>query len=90
MGRVHLAALKASEQISPTGIVEPADEVRANLGDERVPLFASPQELVDAGIAEGVLIAAPSPRHAALVSQASSTKPRTSSSSGPTGPGPRI
>jgi myo-inositol 2-dehydrogenase / D-chiro-inositol 1-dehydrogenase len=69
MGRVHLAALKASDQISLAGIVEPADAVRANLEDERVPLFASPQELIDAGAAEGVLIAAPSPLHATLVSQ---------------------
>jgi myo-inositol 2-dehydrogenase / D-chiro-inositol 1-dehydrogenase len=69
MGRVHLAALKASDQISLAAIVEPADGVRANLEGERVPLFASPQELIDAGIAEGVLIAAPSPAHAALVGQ---------------------
>ena len=69
MGRVHLAALKASDQISLAGIVETADGVRADLEGEGVPLFASPQELVDAGTAEGVLIAAPSPVHAALVSQ---------------------
>ena len=69
MGRVHLAALKASDQISLAGIAEPADAVRANLEGERVPLFASPQELIDAGTAEGVLIAAPSPVHAVLVSQ---------------------
>jgi myo-inositol 2-dehydrogenase / D-chiro-inositol 1-dehydrogenase len=69
MGRVHLAAVKASDQISLAGIVEPADAVRAKLEGERVPLFASPQELIDAGTAEGVLIAAPSPFHAMLVSQ---------------------
>jgi myo-inositol 2-dehydrogenase / D-chiro-inositol 1-dehydrogenase len=69
MGSVHLAALKASDQISLAGIVEPAEGVRAGLGGEDVPLFASPQELIDTGIAEGVLIAAPSPVHAALVSQ---------------------
>jgi myo-inositol 2-dehydrogenase/D-chiro-inositol 1-dehydrogenase len=69
MGRVHLAALKASDQISLAAIVEPADAVRANLAGEGVPLFASPQELIDAGTAEGVLIAAPSPVHAVLVSQ---------------------
>jgi myo-inositol 2-dehydrogenase/D-chiro-inositol 1-dehydrogenase len=34
-----------------------------------MPLFASPQELIDAGAAEAVLIAAPSPMHAVLVSQ---------------------
>ena len=69
MGHVHLAALKASDQISLAGIVEPADAVRAKLEDERVPLFASPQELIAAGTAEGVLIAAPSPMHATLVSE---------------------
>jgi myo-inositol 2-dehydrogenase / D-chiro-inositol 1-dehydrogenase len=69
MGQVHLAALKASEAISLAGIVEPVDAVRAKLEDEHVPLFASPQELIAAGTAEGVLIAAPSPTHAGLVSQ---------------------
>ncbi len=69
MGHVHLAALKASDQISLAGIVEPADAVRAKLEDEHVPLFASPQELIAAGTAEGVLIAAPSPMHATLVSE---------------------
>lgn len=69
MGRVHLAAIKASDQIALAGIVEPADAVRANLEGEHVPLFASPQELIAAGTAEGVLIAAPSPVHATLVSQ---------------------
>jgi myo-inositol 2-dehydrogenase/D-chiro-inositol 1-dehydrogenase len=69
MGRVHLAALKASDQISLAGIVEPVDHVRANLEREHVPLFASPQELIAAGTAEAVLIAAPSPVHAMLVSE---------------------
>jgi myo-inositol 2-dehydrogenase / D-chiro-inositol 1-dehydrogenase len=69
MGRVHLAAINASDQISLAGIVEPADGVRANLESEHVPLFASPRELIAAGTAEGVLIAAPSPVHASLVSQ---------------------
>jgi myo-inositol 2-dehydrogenase / D-chiro-inositol 1-dehydrogenase len=69
MGRVHLAALKASEKISLAAIVEPVEAVRANLDGEGVPLFASPEELIDAGTAEGVLIAAPSPMHAVLVTQ---------------------
>jgi myo-inositol 2-dehydrogenase/D-chiro-inositol 1-dehydrogenase len=69
MGRVHLAAIKASEEISLAGIVEPADAVRAGFEDEHVPLFASPQELIAAGTAEGVLIAAPSPAHTMLVSE---------------------
>ena len=67
MGRVHLAALKASDQISLAGIVEPVDAVRAKLADDHVPLFASAQELIAAGTAEAVLIAAPSGVHAMLV-----------------------
>lgn len=69
MGRVHLAALKASEEISLAGIVEPVEHVRAALAGEHVPLFASPQELIAAGTAEGVLIAAPSNLHATLVGE---------------------
>ena len=52
MGRVHLAALKASEEISLAGIVEPVDGVRANLEGENVPLFAVN---VRSGAATGVL-----------------------------------
>ena len=69
MGRVHLAALKASEEISLAAVVEPVDAVRSRLEGEHVPLFRSPQELIAAGIAEGVLIAAPSSAHATLVSE---------------------
>jgi myo-inositol 2-dehydrogenase/D-chiro-inositol 1-dehydrogenase len=69
MGRVHLAALKASDQISLAGIVEPVDAVRAKLAGEHVPLFQSPRELIAAGVAEAVLIAAPSSVHAMLVSE---------------------
>src|SRR5579864_7272454 len=69
MGRVHLAALRASDEISLAGIVEPVDAVRTNLQDEDVPLFASAHELIAAGIAEAVLIAAPSSLHAMLVGQ---------------------
>jgi myo-inositol 2-dehydrogenase / D-chiro-inositol 1-dehydrogenase len=69
MGSVHLAALKASDQILLAGIVEPVDAVRAKLEGEHVPLFESPQELIAAGIAEAVLIAAPSSVHAMLVSE---------------------
>src|SRR5690348_13061190 len=69
MGSVHLAALKASDQISLAAIVEPVDAVRARLESEHVPLFASPQELIAAGVAEAVLIAAPSSAHANLVSE---------------------
>jgi myo-inositol 2-dehydrogenase / D-chiro-inositol 1-dehydrogenase len=69
MGRVHLAALKSSDQISLAGIVEPVDAVRATLEREQVPLFSSPRELIAAGTAEAVLIAAPSRVHAVLVSE---------------------
>lgn len=69
MGRVHLAALKASDQIALAGIVEPVQAVRVRLEGEHVPLFAWPHELIAAGVAEGVLIAAPSSAHTSLVSE---------------------
>ncbi len=69
MGRVHLAALRASDQISLAGIVEPVDAVRAGLEGLHVPLFESPQELIAAGTADAVLIAAPSSVHEILVSE---------------------
>jgi myo-inositol 2-dehydrogenase/D-chiro-inositol 1-dehydrogenase len=69
MGSVHLAALRASDEIALAGIVDPVAEVRDRLAEEGVPLYGDPAELIAANIAEGVLIAAPSDRHAALVTQ---------------------
>jgi myo-inositol 2-dehydrogenase / D-chiro-inositol 1-dehydrogenase len=67
MGQVHLSALRASDEIELAAIVEPADAIRSRLADLGVPLYGDPSELIADGSAEGVLIAAPSDRHAELV-----------------------
>ena len=68
MGSVHLAALLASDEIELAAIVEPVAAVRSRHDDLGVPLYETPSELIADGSAEGVLIAAPSDRHAELVS----------------------
>ncbi len=67
MGSVHLAALRSSDQIELAGIVEPFEPARARLDGVGVPLYGTPSDLIAAGGAEGVLIAAPSDQHAELV-----------------------
>jgi len=69
MGQVHLAALRSSDEIELAAIVEPAAAIRAQLDGIGVPLYDTPSQLIDDGSAEGVLIAAPSDQHAALVSR---------------------
>lgn len=68
MGQVHLSALRASDEIELAGVVEPAAAVRSRLTDLGAPVYTDPSELIADGTAEGVLIAAPSDQHAALVS----------------------
>jgi myo-inositol 2-dehydrogenase / D-chiro-inositol 1-dehydrogenase len=67
MGQVHLSALRSSDEIELAAIVEPAAAIRSRLEDLGVPLYETPAELIADGTAEGVLIAAPSDRHAELV-----------------------
>ncbi|MGZ4273709.1 MAG: Gfo/Idh/MocA family protein [Solirubrobacteraceae bacterium] len=67
MGSVHMSALQASAEIELTAIVEPVAAVRAQLAGLGVPLYETPSQLIADGAAEGVLIAAPSDRHAELV-----------------------
>jgi myo-inositol 2-dehydrogenase/D-chiro-inositol 1-dehydrogenase len=69
MGSVHLSALKSSDAIELAGIVEPVPALRQGLGGEGVPLYETASALIEDGRAEGVLIAAPSDRHAELVAQ---------------------
>lgn len=69
MGQVHLPALLASDEIELAGIVEPFAAARARLQDLAVPLYETPAQLIGDGIAEGVLIAAPSDQHAELVAE---------------------
>jgi myo-inositol 2-dehydrogenase / D-chiro-inositol 1-dehydrogenase len=67
MGQVHLAALRASEAIELAGVVEPVQATRERLLGDGVTAYANVEELLGADRPEGVLIAAPSDQHPALV-----------------------
>lgn len=69
MGTVHLGALRASPAIDVLGVVEPVEGRRAQLAQDGVPVFAGVDELLETQAPEGVLIAAPSDRHPALVAR---------------------
>jgi myo-inositol 2-dehydrogenase/D-chiro-inositol 1-dehydrogenase len=67
MGRVHLGALRNAHAIELAGVVEPVDGIRAKLRDEGLQVYASVNQMLDTDRPEGVLIAAPSDQHTALV-----------------------
>lgn len=69
MGRVHLDALRRSPAIELAGVVEPYAPTRESLAGERLAVYESVDELLDRDRPEGVLIAAPSDRHQALVAE---------------------
>ncbi len=67
MGRVHLAALQSSDEITVAAIVEPFAATRERLQAEGLVAYESVQDLLDAESLDGVLIAAPTDQHPELV-----------------------
>jgi len=68
MGSVHLRALGESRLARLAAVVEPVAEPRERASERyRVPAFATLDELVTSGLAEGVVITAPTDLHLALV-----------------------
>ena len=66
MGRVHLQAMLASDEIELAGVVEPAAAVREALRADGVETYAEVDQLLERGDLDGVLIAAPTDRHTEL------------------------
>lgn len=69
MGQVHLGALRQSAQIELAGVVEPVARTRAELAAHGIPTYATVDDLLERDPPEGVLIAAPSDQHPALVAR---------------------
>ncbi len=69
MGRVHLRALSASDSVRVVAVAEPVETARAALRDAGVQLHADLHAMLRAGNLDGVLIAAPSTLHLALIRQ---------------------
>jgi myo-inositol 2-dehydrogenase / D-chiro-inositol 1-dehydrogenase len=67
MGSVHLQAMLSSELIEVAAVVDPVPAARARLRAQGLATHETVAQLLDAGAPEGVLIAAPSDRHAELV-----------------------
>ncbi|MGP0053215.1 MAG: Gfo/Idh/MocA family protein [Solirubrobacteraceae bacterium] len=67
MGQVHLGAVQSSTAIELVGVVEPLAATRERLAATGVTTHETVQELLADGAPEGVLIAAPSDQHPALV-----------------------
>lgn len=69
MGRVHLEAMRGSDQVRPVAVVEPFAAVREQLADRGLALYASLDEALAAGGFDAALVAAPSGLHRDLVDQ---------------------
>jgi myo-inositol 2-dehydrogenase/D-chiro-inositol 1-dehydrogenase len=67
MGRTHLRALSASSTVRIVAIAEPSGAARSSL--HNVALYPDVSDMLDAGGLDGVLVAAPSPLHLALVTE---------------------
>lgn len=67
MGRVHLRALEASPMIEVAGVIDPSPPARAAAAAHGRATYATAQEFLAGDHADGVLIAAPSDQHPALV-----------------------
>ena len=66
MGRVHLGAMLASDEIELAGVVEPLAAIREALRADGLETHAQIDQLLAQDDLDGVLIAAPSDRHAEL------------------------
>jgi myo-inositol 2-dehydrogenase / D-chiro-inositol 1-dehydrogenase len=69
MGQVHLRAMEASDAIQLAGVVEPVVATRDALVARGVRVHATAEDLLAAGEIDGVLLAAPSDQHSALVAR---------------------
>jgi myo-inositol 2-dehydrogenase/D-chiro-inositol 1-dehydrogenase len=66
MGRVHIEALREARRAEAVAVADPVAAAREATG---LPGFATVGELLTAGVAEAVLIAAPTDLHGELVAQ---------------------
>jgi myo-inositol 2-dehydrogenase/D-chiro-inositol 1-dehydrogenase len=69
MGRVHLRALQRADRVEVAGVAEPVASIREGLAAKQLSVHADADGLLAAGALDGVLIAAPSDRHPALVAK---------------------
>jgi myo-inositol 2-dehydrogenase/D-chiro-inositol 1-dehydrogenase len=69
MGRTHLRALAGSERVAVTAIAEMSPAARQAVSAPGVTVHASAAEMLDAAAIDGVLIAAPTDQHGAVIAE---------------------
>ena len=69
MGRTHLRALAGSDRVAVTAIAEMAPAARQAVAAPGVTVHASVAEMLDAAAIDGVLIAAPTDQHGAIIAE---------------------
>jgi myo-inositol 2-dehydrogenase/D-chiro-inositol 1-dehydrogenase len=69
MGRTHLRALAGSERVAVTAIAEMSAAAREAAAAPGVALHARLAGMLDAGAIDGVLIAAPTDQHGAIIAE---------------------
>jgi myo-inositol 2-dehydrogenase / D-chiro-inositol 1-dehydrogenase len=71
MGRTHLRALTGSDLVVVTAVAEPSAAARADLTRSApgAAIYESPAEMLDRATLDGVLIAAPSDQHGAIIAE---------------------
>ena len=69
MGRTHLRALPAADRVKVTAIAEMSAAARAAVAAPGVTLHESVTEMLDHAALDGVLIAAPTDQHGAIIAE---------------------
>jgi len=72
MGRTHLRALAGSDRVRVTAVAEMSPAARAAVAAPGVTLHESVTEMLDHAVLDGVLIAAPTDQHGAIIAEVAS------------------
>jgi myo-inositol 2-dehydrogenase/D-chiro-inositol 1-dehydrogenase len=69
MGRTHVRALAGSDLVAVTAVADVSHQARAEIASSGAAGYASLADMLDAAAIDGVLIAAPTDQHSALIAQ---------------------
>src|SRR6516165_10714094 len=69
MGRTHLRALAGSDRVGVTAVAEMSPAARAAVDVPSAELYESTAEMLDHAALDGVLIAAPTDQHGAIIAE---------------------
>lgn len=69
MGQTHIRALASSTEVKVTAVAEPVEALAERLRAMGLPVYATARDLLESGLVDGVIIAAPTGQHLALTEQ---------------------